>query len=282
MSLTSSYFNKTDNISEQNLVQDLIDESIEVNGIPIYYLPKTIVNMDSLFLDDPNLTFNKEYLMSGYVQNAIAFDGGGEFLRKFGLDIEKRTNIIISKRQFERIVQQKKPYEGDLIYIPSMFNYFDIKHVEAENPFYALGTLYQYSLECEVVKYNQEKIETGIQDIDSFSYDNAYSINLIMSNGTGDFQISETVYQGSSLANANAIANVALWNVASKTLKIVNIIGNLTASINIIGNTSAASWNVASFDANTFPNLHDIDNSEIIANAPSILDTTTDPRDFGF
>lgn len=60
-----------------------------------------------------------------------------------------------------------RPREGDLIYFPLGRRLFEIKYVEHEQPFYQLGKGYTYELQCELFEYEDEILETSIDEIDS-------------------------------------------------------------------------------------------------------------------
>ena len=59
-----------------------------------------------------------------------------------------------------------RPKEGDLIYFPLGDRLFEIKFVEHEKPFYQLQKNYVYELRCELFRYEDEVIATGIDEID--------------------------------------------------------------------------------------------------------------------
>ena len=59
-----------------------------------------------------------------------------------------------------------RPKEGDLIYFPLGDRLFEIKYVEHEKPFYQLRENYVYKLTCELFRYEDEVIDTGVEEID--------------------------------------------------------------------------------------------------------------------
>ena len=59
-----------------------------------------------------------------------------------------------------------RPREGDLIWFPLGDKLFEIKYVEHEQPFYQLEKNYVYQLRCELYRYEDEVIDTGIEDVD--------------------------------------------------------------------------------------------------------------------
>ena len=63
----------------------------------------------------------------------------------------------------------KTSREGDLIYFPMNKKLFEIEFVEHESLFYPTGTLPVYDLRCELFAYNQQEINTGIDEIDQIA-----------------------------------------------------------------------------------------------------------------
>ena len=169
--MKSPYFKE--NSSEQNLVEDLSIESIKINGRDMVYIPRTLLNKDELFGEDNSAKFSKGFEMEMYIQSVNGFEGDGDILQKFGIQILDRMNLVISKKRFLEEVTTfqptiTRPREGDLIFFPLSNTLFEINFVEHENPFYQIGKLYTYLLICEAFTYSQEDLDTGFSTIDDF------------------------------------------------------------------------------------------------------------------
>lgn len=67
------------------------------------------------------------------------------------------------------VVDQVRPYEGDLIYLPLTGDIFEILFVDHEEVFYQLGKIYVWKLTCEKFRYSHEKLKTGITAIDDIA-----------------------------------------------------------------------------------------------------------------
>jgi hypothetical protein len=135
-----------------------------------------------------------------------------------------------------------RPLEGDIVYVPyPLDTFFQIKFVEHEDMFYELGNLKVYNLTCEKYEYNHDLVDTGNTVIDTLlEANNTYAVQLNVENGLGDYINGETIYQGTSLANAECIAEVFNWE--SNVITIGNITTEFTSNVIIIGNTSNAQW----------------------------------------
>jgi hypothetical protein len=156
---------------EQNLIEDLIIESIRIYGFDIWYIPRTIVAKDELLNEDDLSTFNSAYMIETYIKNVDGFGGDGDFLSKFGLQINDTMTLTIAMRKFMEDVAlfdgEVRPNEGDLIYFPLNRKIFEVKFVEHEAIFYQMGKLQTYDLRCELFEYSQERFNTGIEEIDT-------------------------------------------------------------------------------------------------------------------
>lgn len=70
-----------------------------------------------------------------------------------------------------------RPNEGDLIYFPLNRKCFQIKFVNKFEMFYQFGALQTWELTCELFEYSNERISTGIPEIDILQKN--YSLNIL-------------------------------------------------------------------------------------------------------
>jgi len=163
--------------TEQGLIQDLINEQLRMYGVEVYYLPRKYLTEKTIIKEVIESAFDNAYPIEAYVEN---FDGYGDnttILSKFGIQALNELTIIISKERFEEYITplikdqsniklSSRPKEGDIIYFPLGDRLFEIKFVEHEQPFYQLQKNYVYTLKCELFRYEDEIIDTGINFID--------------------------------------------------------------------------------------------------------------------
>jgi hypothetical protein len=168
---TNFYFSNFTNSGEQNLIEDLIIESIRIYGHDLWYIPRTLIAKDELLNEDDLSTFNSAYMVEMYIKNVEGFEGDGDFLSKFGLQIRDSITFTIAMRKFNSEVglynEEVRPNEGDLIYFPLNRKIFEVQHVEHEAIFYQMGSLQTYDLRCELFEYSQERFDTGVLEIDT-------------------------------------------------------------------------------------------------------------------
>ena len=94
MAQANFYFNKFQHAGEQNLIADLVTESISIYGMDVGYLAKTIVEYDELLTEVDLAQFNQVSDVVMYVKSADGFEGEGDFLSKFG--VEQRDTMTMS------------------------------------------------------------------------------------------------------------------------------------------------------------------------------------------
>lgn len=187
---TSPYFNNWRASREQELIEDLIVETIKIHGLDVYYIPKSYVNEDKIFGEDDQAEFNSAYMCDMYVKNVEGFAGDGDFLSKFNLQIRDNITFTVARRTFNNEIGQAagltRPREGDLIFFPLNGKVFQITFVEHEAIFYQLGDLQIWDLKCELFEYSGERLNTGISAIDSLEKQNSLSMstyNILTANG---------------------------------------------------------------------------------------------------
>jgi hypothetical protein len=289
---TNFYFNNfpTDQItSEQLLVEDLVIEAMQIHGMDVYYMPRTSGDSeDMLYGEDTLRKYTTAYSLEMYLENVTGMDGEGDFMSKFGLEIRDELTLLVSRRRFKYTTGASnlfRPREGDLIYIPLIQNFFEITFVEHENDqamFYTLGrgrggNVYVYALKMKQLVFSEEYIVTGVDEIDSQIRDAYKRERIVMaSGGTGTFTQDEIVYQGGSLATANAKATVYSWNGTSRNLDIIRVMGTFANNTMSIGATSNARWTSATvsndtvFDNSAFEDV--TDNTLIETESDAIID----------
>ena len=182
--------------SEQRLVQDLINEQLKIYGVEVKYLPRRIVNKDSIFTEIQSSRFGDNFSIEAYVNTFDGYGGAGDIMTKFGMSLKDELIVTISKERFEDFISPfleslpddeievtSRPSEGDLIYFPLGNRIFEIKFVEHEKPFYQLGKNYTYELRCELFELEDEiggwnQLSTTTEEIDDALIDQGYITSL--------------------------------------------------------------------------------------------------------
>jgi len=181
--------------SEQRLVQDLINEQLKMYGQDIVYMPRKFIGEKTVIKENIYTKFDDSFRIEAYVLNFDGFGGQGDILSKFGVRSTDELTLVISRERYEDFVTpflssdsdikvSIRPEEGDLIYFPLDNSLFEIKYVEGKRPFYQLNNLYIYELRCELFEYEDEVIDTSIEEVDESVQDFGYIATLSMVEST--------------------------------------------------------------------------------------------------
>ena len=187
--------------NEQFLVQDIINEQLKIYGIEVYYLPRKIFKTDDIIREIQSSKFDDTFLIEAYLNNYDGYAPDSDIMTKFGLRLKNEISLTISRERYEEFIAPflegisagiregriteytfgdliTRPKEGDLIYFPLGERLFEIKRVESEKPFYQLGSNYTYELSCELYEYENELIDTSIEEVDNTVEDEGYITSL--------------------------------------------------------------------------------------------------------
>ena len=184
--------------SEQNLVQDLINEQLRTYGVEIFYLPRKYVDEKTVIREVVSSKFDLALPLEAYVDNYDEYSGAGNLLSKFGLQSQDEVRLVISRERFENYITpliedqsniklSTRPKTGDLIWFPLDDRLYEIKDIEYAKPYYQLQDLYTYELQCELFRIEDEVISTGVDDIDD---------NLVGDDGDGTTDDGISTIQG--------------------------------------------------------------------------------------
>ena len=284
---TNLYFNNFPKsiTSEQLLVEDLVIEAMQMHGMDVFYLPRSSRDqVDYIFGEDVLKQYTKAYPLEMYLENVTGMDGEQDFISKFGLEIRDEITLLVSRRRFKSTVPQVRPLEGDLIYVPMVDGFFELVFAEHENEqamFYTLGrgrggNVYVYALKLKQFVFSNEIVSTGVDVIDNNIRDYYSRHNFILSTVSGKFLNDEIIYQGNSLANANAQALVHDFH-PSTDVDVYRVQGLFKVGQTIRGSTSNATATILVTSDNPTMNaaFEDIqDNARFQAEAESIIDFT--------
>ena len=105
--MRNRYFNQYGTASEQNILEDLIIESMKMYGINAYYLPRTHVNLDMLFKEDASMKFDDAIEIEMYLKTYDGYMGQNDFISKFGLQVDESLTFTVAKKRFSQILQPK-------------------------------------------------------------------------------------------------------------------------------------------------------------------------------
>jgi hypothetical protein len=242
---TNVFFNHAVS-TEQHLYEDLVVESLRFYGHDVYYLPREIVEEDKILGEDIQSTFGDSYQVEMYLDNVEGFEGEDLF-SKFGVQVQEEATFTLALRTWERFISldsnlatSLRPNEGDLIYFPLSGSLFEIRYVEDQNPFFQIGKLFVFKLKCSLFEYSGEDFDTNIDAIDLVEDQNAYTIQMTMADGSGNYYPNENISYNSSV-----IGEVVSWVPSTSKLTIKDVTRTLEVGDTLVG-AGGASWNISS------------------------------------
>ena len=188
--------------SEQRLVQDLVNEHLTLFGQDILYLPRRIVNENTVIREITASKFDDSFRLEAYLVNTDGFGTPSDVLTKFGVSAQDEITLVVSKERYDDFISpfvklfpegERKnantPNEGDLIYLPLDNTLFEIKYIERKVPFYQVNELFMYEFRCEIYQPEDEVIDLpdGLTDVNGEDIDEqmitaGQVITLIMEN----------------------------------------------------------------------------------------------------
>jgi len=201
---TNPYFTaQTGVVSEQNLVEKMTIESIQIAGLDLVYIPRTINKFDKIFGEDVLSSFDSYATIEMYILDFQGPGGQSEILSKFGMEIRDTMSFIVSRKRYEEVVVPIvpptrdlkvvwRPNEGDLIYLPFSKSLFQIVFVEDEEPgYYQLSKKFVWTLRAELIQFNNEKFDTGHTDVDEYFGANLNRLDMCiqLEDGSGVFEL---------------------------------------------------------------------------------------------
>lgn len=169
------YFNNVGYKPTQDLINDLVKETIRIHGVNCYYMPREFKSMDTIFGEDSSAVFKYAFPLEMHLESSTGYEGDKETITKLGLEQKDIIRLLVSKDRFihETIAfrkfftdrQLERPTEGDLIFFPLDRGLYEIKFADQDADFYQGGQVYSFRLTCEKVRYSYEQIATNVTDI---------------------------------------------------------------------------------------------------------------------
>ena len=263
--------------SEQNLVQDLINEQLRTYGVDIFYLPRKFMTENTVIREVVQSKFDMALPLEAYVDNYDQYSGAGNILSKFGIESKDEVRLIISRERFENYITpliedqtniklSSRPKSGDLIWFPLDDRIYEIKDIEYAKPYYQLQNLYVYELYCELFRLEDEVIATGIDDIDNNLIGEEYDgltddgINTIQ----GPTQTLTLVGSG-----VTATATAAIFNGGVRSFTITNRGGGYSV-VPTVGVTSAPAGGITAIGIATMIGGINVCNQNVNAKLQSV------------
>ncbi len=119
------YFDHLYNESEQDMFVDILQESIQIHGSNILYIPRIIEDFDTLLREEKLSVFKTTYTIDAYVSNGGQNTTMQKYMSKFAFRFEETSEVIISTKSWDELgTGFVQPREGDYIYIGNPDNQY--------------------------------------------------------------------------------------------------------------------------------------------------------------
>tara|TARA_B100000029_G_scaffold447221_1_gene468851 strand:+ start:416 stop:2713 length:2298 start_codon:yes stop_codon:yes gene_type:complete len=217
--------------SEQRLVQDLVNEHLTLFGQDVLYLPRRIVNENTVIREITASKFDDSFRLEAYLVNTDGFGTPSDVLTKFGVSAQDEITLVVSKERYDDFISpfiklfpegERKnattPNEGDLIYLPLDNTLFEIKYIERKVPFYQVNELFMYEFRCEIYQPEDEVIDlpdglTDVngEDIEEQQITTGQVITLIMENERTQ-NAEATVSLASTITGVKSVQYIKLFD----------------------------------------------------------------------
>lgn len=157
---------------ESLLYGELVDESIEHYGIPLFYIQRDFNNdnLDKLHGENPLSAFTKTWEMTMDIKGLESFVSGETTNDRMGYVFGVTQALIIERRRFKQYTDEtmERPRLNDIIYIPFLGKFFEITgydDVQTEE-YYTHGLAHVFTIAVSVWEYSHEIINTGNPEVD--------------------------------------------------------------------------------------------------------------------
>ena len=214
--------------TEQYMFEDIIIESIKMYGQDVFYMPRKIIERDTILGEDIESEFNSANTIEMFIENTEGFEGEGNIFQKFGMEIRDEATFIVAKRSWQKLVgvwnsdiNDDRPREGDLIYLPLSKSFFEISYVEHEQPFYQLSNLPVFKLQARLFEFNEEEFNTGVAEVDSIENNYGYQEIFDIGSVSGTFEIGERIkYVSVQASEVDVTPVIEEVNISAQLLQI--------------------------------------------------------------
>ena len=180
------------NPNELQLVQSMVTETINHNGMTVRYMPRKSDYPDDVWNERPESVFDKGVQIDMLLASTAGFEGEGDLMTQYGIEFREEVVMKCSIPRFESLYGEYmrdnpdyyrvRPLEGDLIVIPfgiSSLNgnqyvpkFFEITRVTTyhDGTFFQMGDNYQYKIKARLFELSYEKMgwQPKVQKVDVY------------------------------------------------------------------------------------------------------------------
>lgn len=176
------------NRNERNLVQGLVDESIQRHGFSMTYIMREEDDLSAAWQEDITPDFKKSFTIECFLRSYDGFEGGGVLNTKYSFSIDQMAKILVSRTRWDEeyltdpMNIPELPREGDMVLLsfgaddPSNYKtecekdpfgdhkernqgkLFEVMYVDNEPDKWQLRGHFFYEITLRLADYQQEEI----------------------------------------------------------------------------------------------------------------------------
>ena len=216
--------------NEQRFVQSMIQESININGITVRYMPRNGLYTDSVWNERPESTFDRGLQLPMLLVSTAGFEGEGDIMTQYGIEFREEVILSLAIPRFAELYdayettldsdrslyERSRPLEGDLIVIPfgrtanNINQYtpkvFEITRVTTyqDGAFFQMGDNYQYKIKARLFELSGEDLNFTPTVV---KHDTDGTSKIIVDSDHGHIYDAKQLYD--SIDNDTGIADIA-------------------------------------------------------------------------
>lgn len=194
--ILNPHFNMHTHDGTHDILDNIAQQFIRTNGMAGFFLPKEFGDVDRIFGEELEVSFNKAWQFAFYLESYTGFGGLGASYTYSGFSANDEMKIMINPSLFQNQCDGRMPEIGDWVYLKNDNSVFSVRYVDPYNKFYQFGKNSQYFLILSKVDYNQQDVNPIVQndmDFNLFDYTEDDMTPLKNLNGRLDTDVNELI-----------------------------------------------------------------------------------------
>ena len=147
--------------NERLLHNSLLIEQVRNYGVKVNYIHREYHNKNQMFGEDYSNTFKGTKQVAMYIENQE--NNNNAMFSNFGYRLEDEADLVVPIDLFREFIGTDEPSEGDLLYVPTTSDLWEIKKVNVIDSQFQWGGLPIRRLQCRRFVHSGEVIEAEIK-----------------------------------------------------------------------------------------------------------------------
>jgi len=184
---------------ERNLVQGLVDESIQIHGFQLTWIPRVENEKDCAWQEDVTPSWTKSFTIEGFMQSFDGWEGDGVMNTKYGLSLDQMARVWVSRGRWRQEHETNeslvplRPLVGDIVLMSfgdfdnvqdekawnsenlsvndkNTAKLFEVMYIDVEPDKWQLRGQYYYDVALRLTDYSNDNISLHNADTDEHNY----------------------------------------------------------------------------------------------------------------